>query len=301
MNLEEIVSLYECPVCKDFPRPYLPVENCTLMHMICGLCFAQIIPQQQKKECVLCKQEYKKYGYILPFHRPLEIAQSKYLYTCLNKDMGCTEMSNSLTVETHDKLCEFVPYKCTKEMCDFLCSFKDIANQSHIHLKVLFGIDSPNWEFDLPFQYFYSKAFQNIRLSRNVPCVVLLRGDRDTFDVHFRPTVVFSTSPAGDAIRIKIVWYCNEIFSFIDLSEFQFLITFYVDTEAGILKRSFISNCNYLHSVATLQHYNDIFCEFFHLLERVFSISKCLPCNSKNPHFHIKISLLDSPPILINV
>lgn len=261
--------------------------------MICGVCHAQE-SKKRKKKCITCKQSYRKYPYIPGYHGPLEIAQRKFTYSCNNALLGCKEQLNHLNVEEHDKLCEYMPYQCRKIFCTFICPFFDIPNRPHAHLKPIFSLDTSQWSMKLNLVLFYSIAYTRIRLSKNVPHFALLKGDANIFDHLFKPIVSFAATPMGDAIKMKITWFCKEVYSIVNIADYQFLVTIYLDTEAGTLKRCFITQANFLSA----PDLSNVFIEtsFFELLLKAFEISTCVECDSKNPaHFHVKICVFDDP------
>lgn len=290
MNVYKIVNLHKCPVCFDFPRPYVPVENCTVMHMICGVCYSQL-STRRKKHCVICNQPYKKYPNIPGYHAPLEFVQIQYIYNCINKEMGCKKQLTFANVQDHDKRCEFYPYRCPKKNCGFLFPFFSVTIQTHKHLRVLYSNDNCDWNFELPLLYLYSVTFTRVRLSKNVPRVVLLRGSANSFDVLFRPILFFRVDLTGAFIQIAITWYCKEIFSLFDVSKFDFLITAYVKTSAGNLKRANVVKAFYLSDYPSLNL--SIEADFFSVLYKAFKVAKCVECNYPYPHLHFNVKIIN--------
>ena len=294
MQLDELVQTHQCPICIDFPRPYLPVENCVNMHMVCGPCYAQM-SKKRKKQCPQCQLPFKKYPHIPGYHRPLEIAQQQYSYECRNKLLGCTKRLNYFNVEEHDKLCLFMPYRCSKPNCSFICAFADIAKIPHPHLKIIVSRGDCIWGFRCRLNQFYSRMLNRILIDSNVPKFALIRGTLENFDFLFKPIVSFYPSPSGKAVKTKITWHCKRVFSLVNLDEYKFLVTFYLSTHAGYIRRSFITRAQYISFCSSTK--NEIKQDFFVSLINAFKISTCIECYCRSPHFHIKILLLD-PNIL---
>lgn len=292
MQLDELVQVHTCPICLDFPRPYLSVRNCISMHMVCGPCYAQL-PTSRKNKCPTCNQAFKKYAFILGYHRPLEIAQHQYSYECMNKMLGCQKRLNHFNVCEHDKFCIFAPYRCSKPNCSFICPFAELLNFPHHHLKLVASGNTSMWSFPILLKKFYSLMLDRILIDSTVPKFALLKGNLESFDYLFRPIVSFYLAPSGKAVTTKLTWHCKKVFSPIKLNEFKFLVTFYVSTHAGYLRRSFITRAQYISFTSSTR--NEIGQEFFLMLFRAFRISSCVECSLAKPHFHVKIILIDFP------
>ena len=290
MDLEDIVKWHNCSVCREFPRPYEPVVNCIAMHMMCGICFKQF---NKEAGCPECRQTMKKYHHIPGYHNPLNWAQQRFNYLCLNKLYGCKANLNYDNVEAHDKLCEFLPFICEKKGCGFTCSFLSLLDSPpHSHTKIFFDADKSVWEFVLMLERFFSEAKNQIELSEEIPHFFLLRGTRENFDTLFRPMFSFSMSPNCQDISIKLYWYCFEVFSLVNLSDYKFVLTAYVKTSVGYIKKSAVMAPVFLKKEFTAVHKLDI--EFFKLILKAFEISSCIECERKTPHLHFSIELMNN-------
>jgi len=295
MDVQEIVALHECPVCSEFPRPYKAVALCVEMHMTCGVCHHQAIGAKRKC-CSKCRQPFRKYSDIPGFHYPLRWAQERFSYPCLNKLYGCKEQFSFLTVELHDKLCDYMPYICGKRNCGFNCIYSTLPTHNHLHTKIIFHNPTDlSWNFFLPLNKFYSRFHVRVRLSQTTPYIILLRGsEQNNVDWLFKPMISFVATLPGNGILIKIIWHCKEVFSLIDITDFYFLITVYVKTAGGYLKRTFVSQAAYISKRDT--SYNRLDETFFTIVQQAFTVSKCMECLSSRPHLHFKIELVDLVP-----
>ena len=107
INVAEVLSQYECPVCLDYITP--PILQCFNGHVLCGECLGKLSP----KRCPTCRagmpiKEIRNY--------PLErmILTLGLRFPCKYKDMGCKVTGLIREKVIHEQHCTFKPYLCPR-------------------------------------------------------------------------------------------------------------------------------------------------------------------------------------------
>ena len=105
INVTELLSQYECPVCWDYIIP--PILQCHNGHVLCGDCLAKLSP----KRCPNCREDMPTKE---TRNHPLErmVLTLGLKFPCKYKDMGCKVTSLMTEKVIHEESCPFKPYTC---------------------------------------------------------------------------------------------------------------------------------------------------------------------------------------------
>uniref|UniRef100_A0A1A9VZJ5 E3 ubiquitin-protein ligase n=1 Tax=Glossina brevipalpis TaxID=37001 RepID=A0A1A9VZJ5_9MUSC len=98
-NSNDLLSLFECPVCFDYVLP--PILQCPSGHFVCVSCRSKL------NSCPICRG---------PLANIRNLAMEKVAlnirFPCKYSNCGCTKVMIVADKPTHEKTCEYRPYPC---------------------------------------------------------------------------------------------------------------------------------------------------------------------------------------------
>lgn len=294
IQIEALKSKFECPSCRDYPRPYTDVKLCINMHRVCGLCFSQFRSEKNRTKCITCQQPYKQYSTIYGYHDVMNLINEKTKFACLQSDYGCEE--DKLTeknVFKHDKECSYSLFKCTKLNCTVQFPWKDLflhSHDNHISPQISPPTES-NWNFKIKFSDLFDLKESRIRVSSKIATIFPLCkefGLFDAIDPTYRPALCMRPHVSGLMVEFFIVWHSVPALSTCDIETMSFQITAYVNTlyDHFIIHRDMVKPCFIFENVES--YFRIPRDSFLHLIT-LFSHAKCSECKETNFHIHFQI------------
>lgn len=292
ISVDVLKAAFECPSCRDYPRPYTNLKLCVNVHKVCGLCFSQFRTDKNRTTCITCQQPYRQFATIYGLHDVMNLINEKAKFVCLQSDYGCTE--ETLTRENvlqHDKECKYSLFKCIKEDCFVQFPWKDLSLQSHrnhVSPQIASNLTS-KWNFKIDFSNLFDLKESRIKISPRIATIFpLCKESFGSIDPLYRPALCMRPHGSGLSIEFHVIWVSAPLLSTENIQTMSFQISAYVNTlydhyivHRDIVRPSFIfENVTSIFSISrdSLLH-----------LVSLFPHAKCTECNEKNNHIHFQI------------
>ncbi|KAK3916331.1 E3 ubiquitin-protein ligase Siah2 [Frankliniella fusca] len=103
---EALMSLLECPVCRDFLQP--PLKQCSNGHVVCFACWPRL------SLCPACRAPF-----IPTASLTLDGILRTLRFPCPNKEHGCSLSLRMDARPAHDQVCPFRPRGCPMARCEW--------------------------------------------------------------------------------------------------------------------------------------------------------------------------------------
>ena len=100
VNYEELLRLFECPVCHDWVTP--PIAQCRKGHVVCGPC-----KKKGLTACPCCKQRFSEVPNWM-----MEQISAAVAFPCKFQGPGWQEFCVLVQKTGHEALCSFRPVNC---------------------------------------------------------------------------------------------------------------------------------------------------------------------------------------------